>query len=105
MIVASLYVGIEIRLISGLPFSGPFNESRVTINSQTQLCWIGVILLPAVIQWALFRLWWVALMAGIVLVVVTWFILRLSFGALDEEFRWRLHILKMGSAQMFKEIE
>jgi ABC-type multidrug transport system ATPase subunit len=45
------------------------------------------------------------IIAGIVLAVATWFIVRRSLGDLDKELRWRLHIMKTGANQMFKEIE
>jgi small-conductance mechanosensitive channel len=72
--------------------------------AQIQMCWLVVLMLPATLQWGLFRIQWVALLSAAVLAVATWFVLRWSLGELVEEIRWRLHLMKSGTNQMFKEI-
>ena len=62
------------------------------------------IILPISLHWALFQHLWSAFLAGIVLAVATWFVVRVAIGDLEEEIRWRLHLLKMGSNQMFREV-
>jgi hypothetical protein len=66
---------------------------------------VCAIMIPAGVQWALFQHRWLALLSGIILAVTTWFVLRRTLGDLEGEIRWRLHMLKMGTNQMFKEIE
>jgi hypothetical protein len=104
LIIVSLYLAFELNHIPGLPFSSPFDEWRVTSSGQDQFYWILVIMIAVTIQCALFRFWWIALLAGIVLAVLTWLVLRLTLRGLEEEFRWRLHIMKTGPNQMFKEV-
>jgi hypothetical protein len=106
VVVVSLYLGLELKMISGLPFASPFKESRaMAYVIYIQMCWLSGLTIPATIQCSLFHLWRVALVAGILLAFLTWFVLRLNLGELAEEIRWRLHILKMGPNQIFKEIE
>jgi hypothetical protein len=101
LIVVSLYLGFSIKLIHGIPFSGPFDESRIDNNT----FWAMGVIFPISLHWALFRYWWIALLAGVILAVATWFVVRVSLGDLEEEIRWRLHQMKMGQNQMFKEVD
>jgi hypothetical protein len=104
--VVSFYLAFEMTLISGVPFSAPLNETRsVVAAAQIQMCWLVVLMLPATIQWALFQIQWVALLSAIILAVSTWFALRWSLGELVGEIGWRLHLMKSGTNQMFKEID
>ncbi len=106
MIVVSFYLALELKLVHGLPFSSPVDDSRSKLNlPHAQLCLLAAIVLPAVLQRALFHQWSVALLAGVVLAVATWVVLHLTLGGLEDELRWRLHVLRTGSAQMFKEVE
>jgi hypothetical protein len=105
LVVVSLYLGIEITRISGLPFSNPINESRATGNAiYVQLCCLMAITFPALLQWALFQLWSVAIASAIVLAFLTCFVVHWTLRELDGDIRWRLHIMKMGPAQMFREM-
>jgi D-alanyl-D-alanine-carboxypeptidase/D-alanyl-D-alanine-endopeptidase len=101
LIVVSLYLGFSIKLIHGIPFSSPFDESRIDNTA----FWMMGVICPISIHWALFRHWWIALPAGVILAVATWFVVRVSLGDLEEEIRWRLHQMKMGPNQMFKEVD
>jgi hypothetical protein len=104
--VVSFYLAFEMTLISGVPFSAPLNETRsVVAAAQIQMCWLVVLMLPATIQWALFQIQWVALLSAVILAVSTWFALRWSLGELVGEIGWRLHLMKSGTNQMFKEID
>jgi hypothetical protein len=105
-VVLTSYLGFELGFISGLPFSNPVNESRLAFNIiYIQICWLAGLIFPTMLQSFLFRIWWVALLAGIVLVFLTWRMARWRLGDLEEEMRWRLHSLKMGWNLMFREIE
>lgn len=106
LLVVSLYLSFGIQHISGLPFSSHFNEPhRALITVQVRMGSVGAIIIPAGVQWALFQHWWLALFSSIILAVTTWFVLSHSLDDLEGEIRWRLHMLKMGTNQMFKEIE
>ena len=105
LVVVSFYLAVEIILIPGTPFSAPPSETRSIVNAaQIQMCWLAAIMLPAFIQWGLFRIWWVALLTEVVLAVLSWFVARWSLGEFAGEMRWRIHLMKSGSNQMFKEI-
>jgi hypothetical protein len=106
VVVVSLYLAFGITFVAGAPFSSRQEESRAigkAVNMQMFL--IAAIMVPAGLQWALFRIWWVALISGFVLVILTGFVVHWSLGELAEEMRWRLHTMKMGANQMFREIE
>jgi hypothetical protein len=105
LIVVSLYLSFDIRTISGMPFSSPFNESLAKTGVQMQVSWIMAVILAAGVQSALFQFRWVVILVGIALAAATLFFLHLSLGELEEEMRWRLHIMKMGANQMFKEVD
>ncbi len=106
LIAVSFYLAFEITLISGAPFSAPLNETRsIVAAAQIQMCWLVVLMLPATLQWGLFQIQWVALLSAAVLAASTWFVLRWSLAELVGEIRWRLHQMKSGSNQMFREIE
>jgi hypothetical protein len=69
------------------------------------LCSLIVLLAPATLHWALFQRWWIALVSGIVLIVLTWLVVRWALGELEGAIRWKLHTLKMGANKIFEEIE
>ena len=101
-----MYVGIEITLISGLPFSGRADELRAILSATyIQLCWFGAIIFPTVLQVMLFRYWWTALLSALVLALLTWLVVHWNLGGLEQEMRWKLHTLKMGQNRMFKVLE
>jgi CubicO group peptidase (beta-lactamase class C family) len=101
LIVASLYLGLSLKLIHGIPFSSPFDESRIDNSS----FWLMGILFPVALHWTLFRHWWLALLAGILLAAATWFVVRVAIGDLAAEMGWRLHLMKLGPNQTFREVE
>lgn len=101
LVVVSLYLGLSIRLIHGIPFSSSFDASRIDNTS----FWLIGILFPVALHWTLFRYWWTALFSGIALAIATWFVVRIALGDLEEEIRWRLHLMKVGANQMFREID
>jgi hypothetical protein len=106
LIVVSLYLALEIGLISGLPFSAQMNESKTMTNSiHIQICWLGAILIPLMVHQALCERLWTALLAAIALIVVIRFVLRVNLEKLEKEILWRLYIMKMGPNQMFREFE
>jgi hypothetical protein len=106
LILVSFYLGIEISLIAGLPFSSPIDESRAMLSAvYIQMCWLGSLIFPTTLQWGLFQFYWVALLSAIVLAVLTWIVLHWNLGGLEQEMRWRLHKLKMGPNLIFKQIE
>jgi hypothetical protein len=106
MAVVSLYLAFEITLIQGVPFSGPMNENRAMMTAaQIQMCWLVAIMIPAILQWGLFHIWWVAILSGVVLVGLTWYVAHWGLGELVGEMRWRMHLMKSGANQLFKEIE
>jgi hypothetical protein len=106
LVIVSLYLGIEIEMISGLPFSSHPDEARTTVSATyIQICWFFAIIFLTVLQAMLFQYWWTALPSGIVLAVLTWLVVHWNLGELEQEIRWRLHIMKMGPNRMFKQIE
>ena len=106
LILVSLYLGVEISLIAGVPFSGRPNELRSMLNATyIQVCWFNVAVVPTVVQWELFRNHRRALYSGLVLTVLAWVVVRWGLRELAGEMRWRLYALRMGANQMFKEIE
>jgi hypothetical protein len=106
LIVVSLYLGIGITFISGLPFSSRVDESRAVLNVvYVQTCWIMATAFPAAAQWGLFQDIRVALILGIVLMAVTVFVVHWALGDLEGEMRWRMHILKTGPNQLFRSFE
>jgi hypothetical protein len=106
LLVASLYLAFEIRLISGLPFSSSMNESRAMANIiYIQICWLMGTAIPIALQQAVCEHLWIALPAMVVLSAVIWPVLHVNLGNLDQEIRWRLHLLKAGPTPMFREFE
>jgi hypothetical protein len=84
--VVSLYLAFEITLIPGAPFSSPLSKRRATISAvQIQMCWLAAIMIPVILQWSLFRIWWIALLSGAILIASTWFVARWSLRELVEE--------------------
>jgi uncharacterized protein YneF (UPF0154 family) len=57
------------------------------------------------LQWLVFQIWWVAIAAGLLLALTTWFAARLTLRQLENEIRLNLHTLRMGPTQMFKGVE
>lgn len=104
LIVVSLYLAFEMKLIRGLPFSSPYDESHVAVGGLVPMLWFGGIMIAGIAQGVLFRAWWIALPAGIALAVATGSVLRMTLGGLEEEIRWRMHLLKQGPNQMFMEV-
>jgi hypothetical protein len=106
MAAVSLYMGIGITLISGLPFSSRLDETRTTVSATyIQICWFAAIVFPALFQAMLFQHWEVALLSAIVLAVLAWLVAHWNLGGLEQEMRWRLHTMKMGPNRMFQVIE
>jgi hypothetical protein len=106
LMVVSLYLGIGIAFISGLPFSSRVDESSAMLKVvYAQTCWIMATAFPAAAQWGLFQDIRVALISGIVLLVATVFVVHSALGDLEGEMRWRMHILKTGPNQLFQSFE
>ncbi len=104
--VVSLYVGIGIAMISGLPFSSRLDETRTIVSATyIQVCWFAAIIFPTLFQAMLFQHWLVALLSGITLLVLAWLVVHWNLGGLEQEMRWRLHTMKMGSNRMFQVIQ
>jgi hypothetical protein len=105
LIVISLYLSFAAKMIPMLPFSTQLNEMRNVLKStHIQMCYMSAIPLGAV-QYYSFSSWGIAILSGIVLAIAVWFVVQWSFGELAKEFAWRLHQMKTGPNQMFKEIE
>ena len=105
LIVVSLYLGFGMILISGLPFSSPSNESNATKNViHLQICSLIAMVVPATIHWALFLRWWITAIAGIILMLFTWMVVRWTLGELESAMAWKLHTMKMGKNLIFEEI-
>jgi hypothetical protein len=105
LVVVSLYLGFELNLISGLPFSSPLNESSATQNVIfIQTCCLATLIAPTTAHWALFQVWWIALVAGIVLLIAAWQVIHWTLGELEGLIRWKLHLLKTGDNKIFEEI-
>ncbi len=106
LVVVSSYLGAEMSLITGVPFSGRPNELRSALNAASiQVRWLYVLILPTVLQWAVFKDWRLALSSIGVVAVLTWPVVHWGVGELAGEMRWRLYGLKMGARQMFRGIE
>jgi hypothetical protein len=106
LIVISLYLAFEIRLISGLPFSTQENESRTMTNSiYVQVCYLAAVMVPAMAHQSLCEHLWIGLLAALGLLAVTIYVLHVNLGKLEREILWRLYEMKMGSNQMFREFE
>ncbi len=106
LIVVSLYFAFGIGKISGLPFSGPANESRNIVNSiHIQVCGLMAIAFPIVAQVFVWLIWRCRLFAVIAMCVGIGFVLRLNLERLEREILWRLYLLKCGPNQMFREYE
>jgi hypothetical protein len=106
LMIASLYLSFEIRLISGLPFSCPVNESRAMINGiYIQICGLMAIAIPLMVQDALCERFLIALVSAIALFPIIRIVLRINLEKLEKEILWRLYIMKMGPDQIFREIE
>jgi uncharacterized membrane protein YvlD (DUF360 family) len=106
LVVVSLYLGIEITLISGLPFSSSLDELRTTSKSiAIQFYWFIALAFPTILQGILFRYWWTALLSAIVLSVLTWLVVRWNLGSLEKEMRWKLHTMKMGQNRTFQVLD
>jgi hypothetical protein len=94
-----------IRVIPGMPFSTQVNEQRAVLKTTNmQMFYICAMALVA-LQYYLWSSWTLAILSGIALAIAAWLVARWAFAELDKEFRWRLHIMKMGPNQMFKELE
>jgi hypothetical protein len=105
-IAVSLYLAFGTSMISGLPFSGPANESRNMVKSiYIQICGIMAIAFPIVAQVNLWPTWRYVRIAVISMGVGTWFVLHANLNRLEKEILWRLYLLKMGLNQMFREFE
>lgn len=106
LMVVSLYLAFETRLISELPFSIPGNESRTMINGlRLQICGLIGVVIPILVHQALFGHLRIALLAAIALFVTTSLVLLVNLRRLEKEILWRLYEVKMGSNQMFRAIE
>ena len=106
LLVVSLYLAFEIRMISGLPFSNPMNESRAMANViYIQVCWLMGTAVPIALQQVVCEHLSIALPAMVVLLAGIWLVLHVNLGNLEQEIRWRLHLLKVGPNPMFREFE
>lgn len=104
LIVVSLYIGFELSLIPGMPFSSPVNESRTMVNMvYIQTCWVMVLVFPALLQLGLFQLWGLAASAGVVIAVGTVFVVHWKIGDLEGNLRWQLYKMKAGPNCLFRD--
>lgn len=105
LIVVSFYLALEMQLIPGLPFSSPYNARRSMIGFPVVLMGMAIAAVLVTVQWLVFQIWWVALVAGALLGLGAWATARLTLRNLEEKIRRNLWQLQMGPTQLFKEIE
>jgi len=105
MIVVSFYLALELLLIPGLPFSSPYKASRSMIGVPVMLLGIVIAAVLVAVQWLVFQIWWVAMVAGSLFGLGTWWTARLTLRRLAGEIRQNLRLLQIGPTQLFKELD
>jgi hypothetical protein len=105
VVVVSFYLALELLLISGLPFASPFKASRSALEVPVMILGLVIAGFFVGLQWLVFQIWWVALAAGLLLVLTTWFTARLTLRQLEDEICLNLQTLRMGPTKMFKGVE
>jgi hypothetical protein len=103
--VASFYLALEMLLISGLPFANPPKASRSATGLPVMLIGGMTAGIFAGLQWLVFQIWWVAIAAGLLLSLATWFVARITLRRLEGEMLLNLQTLRMGPTKMFQEME
>jgi len=104
-VVATFYLALEILLISGLPFANPYKATRSALGLPVMMLGGMIAGLLVGLQWLVFQIWWVAIAAGLLLSLATWFTARLTLRQLENEIRLNLQTLRMGPTKMFKGVE
>ena len=56
-------------------------------------------------QWLVFQIWWVAIVAGSLFGLGTWWTAHLTLRRLEGEIRQNLRLLQIGPTQLFKELD
>jgi hypothetical protein len=105
LIVASFYLALELLLISGLPFASPYKASRSMIGLPVVLFGIVIAAILIAVQWLVFQIWWVAVVAGILFGLGTWWTAHGTLRRLEGEIRQNLRLLQIGPTQLFKELD
>jgi ABC-2 type transport system permease protein len=105
LILVSFYLALELLLIPGLPFSSPYKASRSMIGLPVVLLGIMIAAILVAVQWLVFQIWWVAIVAGSLFGLGTWLTVHFTLRRLEGEIRQNLRLLQIGPTQLFKEID
>ncbi len=103
--LVSGYLAMAVLLISGLPFSNPYKASRAALGFPIYLLGGAAAAALAGLQWLAFQVWWVAILAAIVVAVAARIIVHFTLSHLESEIRRNLRTLQIGPMRMFNEIE
>jgi hypothetical protein len=105
MALISVYAGLAILLIEGLPFTLAFKPSRVKDMQAMYLVAMLPIFIFAAIQWLVFHYVFLVLVAAIALVLLACGIGYFSLRSLENKVRANLTLLGLVPSEMFKELE
>ena len=92
-------------LVAGLPFANPFKASRAALSLPVMLLGGMAAGILVALQWLVFQVRWLAVAAALIMSLATWVIARGTLGHLEVEIRQNLRTLRMGTTQMFQEID
>ncbi len=104
-VVASFYLSLEVLLIPGLPFANPYQASRSAVSIPAMILGGVMAAILVGLQWLVFQIWWLALAAGVLLALATWFAAHLTLRKLENVIGLNLRTLCLGSTRMFKEVQ
>jgi hypothetical protein len=100
LVVLSCYLALEMLLISGLPFSNPFDASKPIMGMAVQFIGAMVIGFVILLHYLAFHTRGVALTAGSILSVVTFLTLRLTLRCYEKAICQNLQNLQTRAAQL-----
>lgn len=103
---ASAYLGMELRLIDGVPFTQPPDPSQGARQMLLSIVGMFVLVIAVVVQYfVIFRSRLIVAVAAVVIAVAAWIATRSSLRALERTMRFHLGLLKAESGRFYKEVE
>jgi hypothetical protein len=101
---ASVYAGLELRLIEAAPFSKQADASRGATMMPVMVVGVLCVALAVGVQWVLFHSAAAVLVATMGLAVTAWFVTRSSLAAYAIAIRYELGITTTESTAFYKEV-